>query len=94
MLPSLECLAILLGLHPPLLQVTDSQDLQTVWRQQVCERSWHSLAQHFAILLSDQDSEQLLAVQEHAIAWKEAVSEFAESQQSLETQLHAEVRHT
>ena len=90
----MECHAILPGPHPPLLQVTDSQDLQTVWRQQVCERSWHSLAQHFAILLSDRDSEQLLAVQEHAIAWKEAVSEFAESQQSLETQLHAEVRHT
>ena len=79
-------------MHTPLLQVTDSQDLRTVWRQQVCERSWHSLAQHFAILLSDRDSEQLLGVQEHVLAWKEAVTEFTESQQSLETQLHTEVR--
>lgn len=63
-----------------------------MWRQQVCERSWHSLAQHFAILLSDRDSERLLGVQKHVLAWKEAVTEFTKSQQSLETQLHAEVR--
>ena len=63
-----------------------------MWRQQVCERSWHGLARHFAILLSDRDSEQLLGVQEHVLAWKEAVTEFTESQQSLETQLHTEVR--
>lgn len=77
----------------PLLQMADCQDLQTVRRQQVCERSWHSLAQHFAILLSDRDTEQLLAVQEHILAWKAALTEFTESQQSLEAQLHTEVVH-
>ncbi len=41
------------------LKVADEGNLQTVRRLQLCEKSWAKLAGHFAILLSNRDTQQV-----------------------------------
>ena len=46
-----------------MLQVTDEHSLTTAKRLHVCEKSWAKLANHFSILLSDQDTDILTEMQ-------------------------------
>lgn len=58
------------------LKVTEEHSLSTARRLHVCEKSWSKLANHFTIMLSDQDTAQLTQLQGYVDHWREIISEF------------------
>jgi hypothetical protein len=73
------------------IQVGEGQKLQDIRRLQICEQSWYSLVQHFSLLLSDRDLQQLVVVQEHAQSWKEASVQVVTDQLGIDRQLNSEM---
>lgn len=45
------------------VQVTEEHSLTTAKRLHLSEKAWSKLANHFSVLLSDKDTEQLTALQ-------------------------------
>ncbi|XP_064649134.1 axonemal dynein light chain domain-containing protein 1-like isoform X2 [Lineus longissimus] len=53
------------------LKVTEEHNLQTAKRLHISEKAWQKLANHFTILLSDQDTGILTKLQGHVDGWRD-----------------------
>ena len=61
-----------------LTQVTESNALSTAKRLHVSEKSWSKLANHFTIVLSDRDTEQLSQLQHLVESHRDLTMKFNE----------------
>ena len=58
------------------IQVTQEHSLNTAKRLHVSEKAWAKLANHFTILLSDNDTETLTKLQSFVDQWRDLMDDF------------------
>jgi len=52
-------------------QIMSANNLSTVKRLHVNEKAWAQLANHFSVMLSDKDNENLSDIQKYVSQWKD-----------------------
>ncbi|XP_055896858.1 axonemal dynein light chain domain-containing protein 1-like isoform X1 [Biomphalaria glabrata] len=58
------------------LKVTEENQLNTAKRLHLSEKGWVKLANHFTILLTVKDTDQLTQIQGHVEAWRDEIEDF------------------
>nr|CAB3224803.1 axonemal dynein light chain domain-containing protein 1-like [Phallusia mammillata] len=66
------------------LKVMSVNSLNTAKRLHVSEKAWSKLANHFTVLLSDRDSENLAQMQKHVSTWRELIFHFNQTLESAD----------
>ena len=75
------------------IKVTEEKNLQTAKRLQLCEKSWQKLANHFTILLSNQDTGVLTVLQGHVDQWRDLIENFNFNMKRREEEMRERLSH-
>ncbi|XP_038045386.1 axonemal dynein light chain domain-containing protein 1-like isoform X3 [Patiria miniata] len=74
------------------LKVTEANSLATARRLHVSERLWSKLANHFAIVLSDRDTEELSQLQGYIASHRQLTIKFAEELKAGDVKSHSRLQ--
>ncbi|XP_071115667.1 axonemal dynein light chain domain-containing protein 1-like [Haliotis cracherodii] len=74
------------------LKVTEECRLTTAKRMHVSEKAWAKLANHFTVLLSDKDTEQLTEIQGHVEVWRDQIEDFNIALKQREEEMREHLR--
>lgn len=73
-------------------KVAEEQNLHSVRKLQLCEKSWVKLTTRFSLVLSSKETQQLNDVQYKVMMWKDMIMDFATSLEDMEHKIRKKLQ--